>query len=209
MTTILLERGKINMDENDLVQYGSIDAMTSQTAHEATQLRFMRLDAEQAYNDLLEALERVTQNQAWALPRLHGNGELSTRGSILEIVQHVATCKIMYASAAFRKGSYSWDMCFARIREIGSDWKETLAFLSESQDYWMNSWEEIDGTDLGAPRMTNWGAQWPTWRIISTISHHDSYHAGQIALLRALLAPTDVPASTAADYSLASLKLQF
>ena len=206
---MLMTRGKILTDENELVQYGSIDAMTSQIAPEALQLRFMRLDAEQAFNDLLEALEGVTENQAWALPRLHGNGTLSTRGSILEIVQHIATCKIMYASAAFRRNSYSWDMCFARIREIGSDWKLTLAFLSESQDYWMDSWENLDGADLAAPHMTNWGAQWPGWRIVSTISHHDSYHAGQISLLRALLAATDVPAATVADYSLASLKLQF
>ncbi|HEY3331074.1 MAG TPA: hypothetical protein VGK19_13690 [Capsulimonadaceae bacterium] len=174
-----------------------------------TQSHLMRLDADLAWRELLDALDGLDERQAWALPRMHGTGDLATRGSIIEIVQHLAVCKFMYASSAFHASQYGWDDCFARIREMGSDWKANLEYLHEAQGYWMSSWSHMDDDDMVAPRMTNWGAQWPTWRIVSTISHHDSYHAGQVTLLRAVLAPTDTPCPTHADYSLATLDVKF
>jgi len=196
------------LETNDGPQW-SIPAMATLPPSQPTQTLIMKLDADMAWRDLQDSLDGVFQNQAWAVPHLRGTADLATRGSILEIVQHLATCKFMYASTAFRYNQYGWDDCFARVRELGVDWEANLGYLREAQSYWMESWGGIQDIDLTEPRMTNWGAQWPTWRIISTISHHDSYHAGQIALLRAILAPSDKPCATTADYSLASLELQF
>ncbi|MDR3711027.1 MAG: hypothetical protein P4L33_22215 [Capsulimonadaceae bacterium] len=165
----------------------------------------MTLDAEQAWGDLLDALEGIDEKQAWAIPSMRGTGDLATRGSILEIVQHLATSKIMYASAAFRQNEFGWDDVFARVRELGANWQDNINHLHDAHRYWMTSWANLTEQDLTSPRMTNWGAYWPAWRIISTISHHDSYHSGQISLLRAILPPAELPCPTQADYSLVSL----
>lgn len=180
-------------------------AVSTLPVPEPTQVRFMILNAEQAWRDLLDAIDGVTERQAWALPPMNGSGDLATRGSILEIVQHLAASKFMYASTAFRQHEIGWDTCFGRIRELESDWPANVAYLQESHRYWMRCWEDLEDRDLTQPRMTNWGAYWPAWRIVSTISNHDAYHAGQIVLLRAILPPADKPCLTHADYSLAAL----
>ena len=35
-------------------------------------------------------------------------------------------------------------------------------------------------------RLTNWGEQWPTWRVFWTMIDHDSLHDGEIGALRDL-----------------------
>ena len=34
--------------------------------------------------------------------------------------------------------------------------------------------------------MTNWGEEWPAWRIFWTMIHHDAHHGGEIGALRDL-----------------------
>jgi hypothetical protein len=40
--------------------------------------------------------------------------------------------------------------------------------------------------DLDAPRRTNWGEEWPTWRIFWTMIEHDIHHGAEIGALRDL-----------------------
>ena len=40
--------------------------------------------------------------------------------------------------------------------------------------------------DLERPIMTNWGEQWPAWRILWTMNHDDAHHGGEIGPLRDL-----------------------
>ena len=158
-----------------------------------TLVELLRLEEDQAHQQVMDALDGVTEKEAWAMPKLEGRAVLHSDGSILSIVQHLATCEVMYASAAFRQGEVRWHACARKLEELGADWDQNLAYLAESHSYWVESWRMLPDGDLLQPRQTNWGEDWPTWRIISTISQHASYHAGQISLLRAILPPTDQP----------------
>jgi uncharacterized damage-inducible protein DinB len=159
----------------------------------------LRLQSEQAYRDLTDTLREISEGHAWAVPPLKGPGYLHTSGSILEIVQHIATCKVMYGSAGFRDSAVRWRDCAARLDAIGADWQQNLAYLQESHDAWVGCWSTLGDSELLCLRSTNWGEQWPTWRIISTLSHHDTYHAGQIALLHAVLPTASAPPPSHAD----------
>lgn len=163
-------------------------------------IELLGLHAEHAYEALLESLNDVPEEQAWAVAGLDGPDYLHSNGSILGIVQHIASCKVMYASAGFRNLEVRWRLCADRIEALGSDWHANLAYLEESQDYWMSSWHDLQEADLPALRQTNWGVEWPAWRIIATMTHHDSYHAGQIALLRASLKPSATPPESTANH---------
>jgi uncharacterized damage-inducible protein DinB len=159
----------------------------------------LRLQAEQAYRELIDTLQEISEGHAWAVAPQEGCGYLHTSGSILEIVQHIATCKVMYGSAAFRDTAVRWSDCAAQLDALGADWQQNLAYLQESHEAWLNGWSTLSDEELARLRPTNWGEQWPTWRIITTISQHDSYHAGQIALLHASLPAASVPPPSHAD----------
>jgi hypothetical protein len=155
----------------------------------STSVAILRSESEEAFASLVEALDGVTEGETWALAARHGAGVLHSDGSILGIVQHVAVCKVMYASAAFRGTEVRWRECVTRLRESGSSWDANLTYLREAQEYWLESWSGLADEDLATPRMTNWGERWACRRIITTVAHHDSYHAGQISLLRAIVEP--------------------
>jgi hypothetical protein len=159
----------------------------------------LRLQAEQAYKELTDTLQDIGEGHAWAVAPQEGCGYLHTSGSILEIVQHVATCKVMYGSAAFRDTDVRWSDCAAQLDAIGAGWQQNLAYLQASHDAWVGCWFTLGDDELLRLRPTNWGEQWPTWRIISTLSHHDTYHAGQIALLHASLPAASAPPPSHAD----------
>jgi uncharacterized damage-inducible protein DinB len=156
-------------------------------------IALLRLQAEQAYTELTGTLREIGEGEAWAVAPREGCGHLHTSGSILEIVQHIAVCKVMYASAAFRDSAVRWSDCAAQLDTIGADWPQNLTYLQESHEYWISCWSTLNDDELLHLRPTNWGEQWPTWRIISTLSHHDTYHSGQIALLHASLPAASVP----------------
>ena len=61
---------------------------------------------------------------------------------------------------------------------------------------------EFGSADLDAPRLTNWGEEWPTWRVLWTMIDHDLHHGGEIGVLRDLyrernMTATHAPASRA------------
>ncbi len=45
---------------------------------------------------------------------------------------------------------------------------------------------ELEDADLERPVPTNWGEEWPAWRIFWTMIHHDAHHGGEIGALRDL-----------------------
>ena len=49
---------------------------------------------------------------------------------------------------------------------------------------------EMDDADLERPVPTNWGEEWPAWRIFWTMIHHDAHHGGEIGALRDLYRAT-------------------
>jgi DinB superfamily len=95
-------------------------------------------------------------------------------------VVHVSDCKLMYREYAFGPGRLQWPELEAP-HAAGA----ALAALDEHQAALMT---EIDGladdSALDEERMTNWGEQWPTWRILWTMVHHDLWHGGEIGAMR-------------------------
>ncbi|HWP32096.1 MAG TPA: DinB family protein [Fimbriimonadales bacterium] len=156
--------------------------------------------AEYSYSELLEALDGVSEKLSWAVLPQGGADYLHSDGSIHGIVLHIATCKIMYASAAFRNAEILWRDCAKRVETFEPNWKAALDYLAEAHQYWVSSWENLKDDDLDVERIHTSGNPRPTWKIIYTVIQHDSYHAGQIAMLRYALTETDKhPPSVAED----------
>jgi uncharacterized damage-inducible protein DinB len=98
---------------------------------------------------------------------------------------HVAEAKLMYHDYAFGAASLVWP-------DIDSTHTATdaIASLEAWQALLDDDLASIDDMDLETPRLTNWGEQWPTWRIFWTMIEHDIHHGAEIGALRDLLRVT-------------------
>src|SRR5947207_2981433 len=103
----------------------------------------LRREANEAFANFLLAIEQVDEALSWATAPLHEGEYLHNNASILGMVQHVAGCKFMYASAAFQNTEMRWRDVVGRLEEIDSSWEKTLTYLHESQEYWMSSWANL------------------------------------------------------------------
>ncbi len=163
---------------------------------------YLRGRSTDAFEDFLGSLESLTDQQTWWRVPLGDTDEyLHSSGSILGIVLHVASCKIMYAEYAFRDGALTWRDISKRAREVEPHLTKAIDWLKEAHEFWMRSWEGLSDGELTASRKTNWGEDWPTERIITAMIHHDVYHTGQIWVMRAQLPkdPRDVEPVSEAD----------
>ena len=146
-----------------------------------------------SFEDLCEIVAPVDEPMAWAVVTLKEGEYLHTDGSILSMVQHMASCKIMYASAAFLGGAVRWRDCAEKYDEIGVDWRRSVEDLHEAHRFWLDSWSSLGDDDLESSRLTIRGRELPAWRIIGTVAQHDAYHAGQIEILKSTLSPSSTP----------------
>jgi hypothetical protein len=153
--------------------------------------RLLQLEADAAFQELLASLDGVPERLAWARIELRPGEYLHTEGSILSNVVHVAGCKLLYGSAAYRNLEIRWRDAVARMEEFWPDWEAAKAWLREAHAYWMASWQ--GETDLERMVDTNWGDRWPSWQVISSMIRHDAYHAGQIQILRTTQVETHIP----------------
>lgn len=160
----------------------------------------LKADAEYAFGEVEKALDGVTQSQAWAvLPNL-GPDYLHTDGSIHGLVHHLAGMKKMHASTCFRDSEFRWRDLYTFTQTIEPDWEKALQFLRDAHQYWMESWAHLTDEDLEDIRPTNWSSDRSALEIIRIANQHDSYHAGQIAVLRYGVSETnDHPPSIAED----------
>ena len=83
-------------------------------------VQVLRNQADHEFASLIEALDGVRQEHSWAVALLKPGEHMHNNGSIIGIVQHVATCKVMYGSAAFRNLEIRWRDVVARLEVIGS-----------------------------------------------------------------------------------------
>ena len=149
-----------------------------------TKVDLLKDHAEYAFSELMLSLEGVTEAQAWAvLPNL-GSDYLHTDGSIHALVHHVAGTKKVHGSVCFRDSEYQWRDLYADAQRIEPNWEQAVDFLRASHDYWMESWAGFSDDRLQELRPTNWKTDRTALDIIRIVSHHDSYHAGQIAVIR-------------------------
>jgi hypothetical protein len=97
-------------------------------------------------------------------------------------VTHLALCKIMYHEYAFGPAALTWPTI-----ETPASVADALVVLAHGQRLLSDDLSSHAGdADLDAPRRTNWGESWPTWRIFWTMIHHDAHHGGEIGCIRDL-----------------------
>jgi len=147
-----------------------------------TAFDLLRRDAEYGFGELMTALDGVTEAQAWALLPNLGPDYLHSDATIHGIAMHVATSKWANGSICFRDAELRWQDLAEQVEAFEPSWPAALDFLKRGHEYWMESWASF--TELEEVRPTNWKDDRPVWRIVQILSQHDSYHAGQIAMLR-------------------------
>ena len=95
---------------------------------------------------------------------------------------HVAESKLMYHEYAFGPGQLVWP-------DIDSAHTAADAIAQLEQGHQLLS-SDVAGlssdADLDVYRHTNWGEEWPTWKLLWTMVHHDFQHGGEIGTLRDL-----------------------
>jgi uncharacterized damage-inducible protein DinB len=161
-------------------------------AQENAVVEYLRRWSGSTFEDLLGNLEGLTDRQAWWRVPLGDSGEhMHSSGSVLGIVLHVASCKVMYAEYAFRDGALTWRDMSKRAWKVEPHLDKAIGWLKEAHELWMRSWEGLTDHELSGLRKTNWGEEWPTERIITAMIHHEVYHTGQIRMIRAQL-PEDL-----------------
>ena len=169
-------------------------------------LQYLRLFTENNFNDLKEAFEGLDERGSWMrLPPREGD-YLHSDGSILGQVTHVAGCKVLYGSAGFHDLQIRLREITERTIQIGSDWTAAKTYLEEGHQYWLECWQHLTEGELDTMIPTNWGDEWPLWKMITNMASHDSYHAGQIALTRTVAQPVDTPPPPISDAEIAFLK---
>jgi nicotinamidase-related amidase len=160
---------------------------------------FLNMALSEAYAYLRRQVEGLTAEdffwrpaaECWSLRRLEdGRWSLDYAEAPLVLAPvttiawrmvHVAACKLMYYEYAFGPASLIWDDLV-----LPGTPDAALTFLEEGQQQLLSALTELTAADLQALRPTNWGQQWPTWRIFWTMITHDLEHGAEIGLLRQL-----------------------
>ncbi|MEE9507815.1 MAG: DinB family protein [Anaerolineales bacterium] len=94
---------------------------------------------------------------------------------------HIAACKRMYLEYAFGPGILTWDeLAIPHTAEMAMTW------LKEGYQNLKNALDELRDDGLSTLRKTNWGDEWPTWRIFWAMTYHDLHHGAEISCLRDL-----------------------
>ena len=112
--------------------------------------------------------------------------------TIESIALHVGSCKVMYDEYAFGSGRLFWGDPAVQPWPAGeAPFAETIAWLQDVHDRFVEHVRALRDEDLATRRPTNWGELRKTRWLISTIAQHDVYHAGEVNHLRSILAAND------------------
>lgn len=162
-------------------------------------MTLLRHQAEMAHQEVLDAIEGVTEAKAWATLPAREDDYLHTDGSVQSLVLHIATGKVLHGSVAFRNTEIRWRDLADRLDTFEPSWEASVAYLREAQEYWMGCWAHVTADDLGTEVLHFRGRLWPIWKVIRMVTHHDSYHAGQIVTSRYMTGESDTPPPSTAD----------
>jgi len=88
---------------------------------------------------------------------------------------------VIYHEYAFGHGALTWDEL-----EIHHTAAGPVAWWEAGQALLRGALESLIDADLEELRGTNWGDQWPTWRIFWTMAAHDLQHGEELGCLRDL-----------------------
>jgi hypothetical protein len=99
---------------------------------------------------------------------------------------HMGSCKIMYHEHAFGQRRDMW----AELTSIHTA-KEAIQQYDEGHRLLMQALASLDDAALDGTSQTNWGEQWPTWRIFWHMLKHDLQHGAEIGAVRDMYAHRD------------------
>ncbi len=106
---------------------------------------------------------------------------------------HIADCKVMYHEYAFGARRLTFPDLIAPATVRGA-----LERLQEGHRLLRSDLVGLEADQLDQPRLTNWGEEWPAWRIFWAMIDHDLHHGAEIGCLRDLYrasADQDIPVS--------------
>jgi hypothetical protein len=124
---------------------------------------------------------RRTERGAWTADYASPDPQPAPFTTIGWRLVHVAECKLMYHEYAFGAGRLTWP-------DLDSPHTagDAVAALEHGQELLVGDLDGLADADLDRPVDTNWGEQWPIWRILWTLVDHDLHHGGEIGALRDL-----------------------
>lgn len=94
---------------------------------------------------------------------------------------HIADCKVIYHEWAFGARRLTFPDLEAPATAAGA-----VDRLREGQALLRADLASLDDDGLDGPVRTNWGEQWPAWRIFWTMIDHDAAHGAEVGCLRDL-----------------------
>ena len=96
---------------------------------------------------------------------------------------HLGSCKVMYHEHAFGERRDLWAELTGKHTVA-----DAIAMFEDGQGRLIGALQDLDDADITKTVLTNWGEEWPAWRIFSAMAEHDLQHGAEIGCIRDLYA---------------------
>lgn len=124
---------------------------------------------------------RRRRDGRWAADYAEPDPDPSPMTTIAWRLVHVAESKVMYHEYAFGAAQLTFpDIDSAHTPEAALDQ------LDEGHRLLAGDLQALSAGELEQPVKTNWGDEWPAWKIFWTMIEHDLHHGAEIGALRDL-----------------------
>lgn len=160
---------------------GSLLLTAMDEAYESLHTRLAGLTDEEFYWEPVPGCWTIRQDQAgvWWVDYEQPDPDPAPFTTIGWRLVHVATCKIMYHEHAFGARQLTWDTLI--YPHTAAD---AIALFEEGHRRLKNALLPLTDIELEKMVFTNWGEEWPAWKIFWTMASHDLHHGGEIGCLR-------------------------
>jgi hypothetical protein len=132
---------------------------------------------------LLPNLRDATED-LWRLPPPGGSRAIDS------ILFHLGACKVVVNDLTFGDGSLGYDSPLA-MPPIGGSLKEMVEWLRAAQQSFRDNLAALEDAHLEVLRKTGGGRPISVRGLVQGFIQHDLYHAGEINVIRGLLAGED------------------
>jgi hypothetical protein len=134
---------------------------------------------ESSYSALVSHLDRLELAEALFVPP-------GGYRSILGTLKHAAGWSHVYHSYAFNPQPASWDRLDwpgglrETVEKSPAYLQSVIAWLKNSHESWIATLTKVDEEQIDGLRPTHWGEGLPLYEIVTRITGHHLYHAGEI-----------------------------
>lgn len=138
------------------------------------------------WHSLLASLDGLTEEEAGWEPS-HFKGFPWAKGSIRELVYHVALDKLVQTSCAFGDGALDWAAAWQLPDAKENTLAGALRLLALSHESLLSHLDRLEEARL-ADKVSTWGGKrMSAEQFFDMLTEHDFYHAGQIRYIRNML----------------------